>query len=75
VAAVNRAGVEGELKFWGSSFVADAFGNIVKRAGEKEEVLVAEIDLSTNKSVGDGWGFMRNRRPDSYKPLLAPVAK
>jgi agmatine deiminase len=70
VAAVNRAGVEGELKFWGSSFIADAFGNIVKRGGEKEEVIVAEIDLKTNKSVGEGWGFMRNRRPDSYSSLV-----
>jgi agmatine deiminase len=76
VAAVNRVGGEGELKFWGSSFIADAFGNIVKLAGaQKEEVLVATVDLATNKSVGDGWGFMRNRRPDSYKSLLAPVAK
>jgi agmatine deiminase len=71
VAPVNRAGGEGELKFWGTSFVADAFGNVVKQGStNKEEVVLAEIDLSTNKSVGDGWGFMRNRRPDSYGALV-----
>lgn len=76
VAPVNRVGVEGELKFWGSSFVADAFGNILKKAGDtKEEVLVVPIDLAQNRSVGAGWGFMRNRRPDSYKSLLSPVKR
>src|SRR5512136_2385074 len=39
VAAVNRAGQEGDLLFWGGSFVADAFGNVIGRAGEEEEVL------------------------------------
>ena len=71
VAAVNRAGVEGSLRFWGSSFVADAFGNVVKRAGTGEEVLVVPVDLSQNRKVGEGWGFMRNRRPDSYGALVA----
>lgn len=76
VAAVNRVGVENDLKFWGSSFVADAFGNILKKSGDaKEEVLIVPIDLSQNRSVGAGWGFMRNRRPDSYKSLLSPVRK
>jgi agmatine deiminase len=76
VAAVNRVGVEGKLRFWGSSFVADPFGNIVKLAGDrKEEVLVAEIDLSRNREFRDSWGFMRNRRPDAYRPLLKPVAR
>jgi agmatine deiminase len=71
VAPVNRVGGEGELRFWGTSFVADAFGNIVKQGGsQKEEVVVASVDLSTNRSVGDGWGFMRNRRPDSYGALV-----
>lgn len=71
VAPVNRVGGEGELKFWGTSFVADAFGNVVKQGSQaKEEVVVAEVDLSTNRSVGDGWGFMRNRRPDAYGALV-----
>jgi agmatine deiminase len=71
VAPVNRVGGEGELKFWGTSFVADAFGNIVKQGSTaKEEIVLAKVDLSTNKSVGDGWGFMRNRRPDAYSALV-----
>lgn len=68
VAAVNRTGEEGEMKFWGQSFIADAFGKLVGRASKtEEEVLVAEVDLGLNKFISDGWGFIHNRRVDSYK--------
>lgn len=70
VAAVNRVGQEGRLKFWGSSFVADAFGNVLGRAGEGEEVLVVEVDLSRNKKIQEEWGFLRNRRPENYQDLV-----
>lgn len=71
VAAVNRVGDEGGLKFWGSSFVCDSFGKVLKRAGnEKEEVMVTELDLNKNKEVREGWGFLRNRRPDTYSALF-----
>lgn len=70
VAAVNRAGQEGKLKFWGSSFVADAFGNVLGKAGEGTEVLVVEVDLSRNKEIQEEWGFLRNRRPESYQDLV-----
>ncbi len=70
VAAVNRVGAEGRLRFWGGSFVADAFGNIIKKARpDQEEVLVVPVDLSKNKSISEGWGFLRNRRPDCYAAL------
>lgn len=67
VAAVNRVGEEGELKFWGGSFVCDSFGKVLKRASmERGEVLVVELDLSMNVMIQEGWGFLRNRRPDTY---------
>jgi agmatine deiminase len=72
VAAVNRAGEEGGLRFWGGSFVCDAFGKVLGRAGQEEEVLVTELDLTMNKRVREGWGFLRNRRPDTYGPLTGP---
>jgi agmatine deiminase len=71
VAAVNRVGEEGELIFWGGSFVCDSFGKVLKEASStKEEVIVAQIDLSKNKRIQEGWGFLRNRRPDTYDSLL-----
>jgi len=75
VAAVNRTGREGDLLFWGGSFATDAFGNVIARAGEGEEVLVVDLDLSMNGRVREGWGFLRNRRPDTYGILTRPVAR
>ncbi|MBI5047802.1 MAG: carbon-nitrogen hydrolase [Deltaproteobacteria bacterium] len=70
VAAVNRIGEEDKLKFWGGSFISDAFGKVIKKASnDKEEVLVATIDLSMNKKIREGWGFLNNRRPDTYSPI------
>lgn len=71
VAAVNRVGGEGELEFWGGSFVCDSFGKVLKEASTaKEEVVVAKVDLSKNKRIQDGWGFLRNRRPDTYEIII-----
>lgn len=67
VAAINRVGEEGQLKFWGSSFVCDSFGKVLKRASNvEEEILIVELDLSENKIIRENWGFLRNRCPDTY---------
>ncbi|MDX1762811.1 MAG: carbon-nitrogen hydrolase [bacterium] len=73
VAAVNRVGEEGRLRFWGNSFVCDSFGNVLDRASDqREEVLVVSVDLARNKAVQEEWGFLRNRRPDTYGRLTVP---
>ncbi len=70
VAAINRVGKEKDIDFWGGSFIADPFGEVIARASSaKEEVLVAEIDLSKVFSSQEGWGFLSNRKPLSYKDL------
>ena len=71
VAAVNRVGFEGPpehgLEFWGSSFVADPFGQIITEAStDKEEILVAECDPSRMDEVRRNWPFLRDRRIDAY---------
>ena len=71
VAAVNRVGEEGQLKFWGGSFVCDSFGKVLKEASDtNEEALVVKVDLSKNKKIQEGWGFLKNRRPDTYNSLI-----
>ena len=70
VAAVNRVGVEKETTFWGGSFVCDQFGKILARAGGKEQVLVAACDVQLGRDIERGWGFLRNRRPTTYKGLV-----
>jgi len=73
VAAVNRVGTEGAIRFFGGSFVSDAFGKVITRAGDAEEIIIADLDLSMNRTVQDSWGFFRNRRPETYGSLvLAP---
>jgi N-carbamoylputrescine amidase len=65
-------GREGKLKFWGSSFVAGPFGEIVAHAGgEKEEILVARCDLKKIDETRQSWPFLRDRRIDAYGPLTA----
>ena len=75
VAAVNRVGFEGPpdsgLEFWGSSFIADPFGQLIVEAPtNKEEILVAECDLRRMEEVRRNWPFLRDRRTDAYAPIL-----
>ncbi len=70
VAAANRTGIEGRSHFWGQSFICDAFGKVLKRANPtREQVVLAKVDLAMNSFIADGWGFLRDRRPDSYARL------
>ena len=75
VAAVNRCGWEGEIFFFGGSFVCDAFGSLVSGAGEAEEIIYADLDLMAGPHIRDGWGFFRNRRTDTYRSVLVSPAQ
>src|SRR5258706_127993 len=73
VAVVNRVGFEGKpangdpgLEFWGNSFVADPFGQIVSEASnDKEEILVVECDPAKSEDTRRNWPFLRDRRIDA----------
>jgi N-carbamoylputrescine amidase len=77
VAAVNRVGLEMEpqgsdgIDFWGQSFLADPYGELVAEASAThEQVLVAPADLSKMAEIRAGWSFpFRDRRVDSYSGL------
>ena len=70
VVVVNRVGREGELTFWGQSFVADPFGRIVAKApADREETLVVELDLARIEETRQNWPFLRDRRIDAYGGL------
>jgi len=70
VAAPNRVGEEGKLRFWGASFVCDPYGNILARAShDAEETLVVECDLGLLDTVRTHWPFLRDRRIDAYDGL------
>jgi len=76
VAAVNRVGHEilesggPGIEFWGSSFVADPFGVVIAEAiSDREEVLVADIDIDRLEDVRRNWPFLRDRRIEAYDGL------
>jgi N-carbamoylputrescine amidase len=76
VAAVNRVGWEktsaasAGLEFWGSTFICDPFGVVLAEAStEREEILLAEIDLARIEDVRRHWPFLRDRRIDAYAPI------
>ena len=75
VAAVNRVGFEGPpdrgLEFWGASFVADPFGQMLAEAShDREETLVVDCDRRRIEEVRRNWPFLRDRRIDAYAGIL-----
>jgi len=49
--------------------VCDPFGIVVAAAGEKEEIIVADIDLARIEEVRRNWPFLRDRRTDAYSDI------
>ena len=71
VVSVNRVGIEGDMKFWGGSFVTNAFGRVLYQGDHVvEEVYVHELDMENSDRYRTHWPFLRDRRIDSYSPIL-----
>ncbi len=73
VAAVNRVGVEDAMTFYGESFVSDPFGEFLAQGGPGEEIVEAEIDFGRVRELRELFQFFRDRRVDTYGPLLKRV--
>ena len=78
--AANRYGLERSLqdpqglyiRFYGSSFIADATGAKVAEAPEEgDAVLTATFDLTALAQLRNNWFVFRDRRPELYGPLLS----
>lgn len=70
LAAVNRTGTEGGTEFWGRSFVANPYGEIVaKAATDREEILIHDLDYQEIDAFRRLWPFFRDRRIDAYGDL------
>jgi len=70
VAAPNRVGREGDLEFWGASFVSDPYGNVLRRAThDTEEIVVVPCDRTLVDVARTHWPFLRDRRIDAYEGL------
>ncbi len=63
----ENGGQKSALKFYGSSFITDAAGDIIASAGRDEEtVLIGEFDLDKTNTERLEWGLFRDRRPECY---------
>ncbi len=80
VVAANRFGLEevepsdengmqkSALNFYGSSFMTDETGDILKKAGrDSEEILIQSYDFVMLRDKRLEWGVFRDRRPEMYK--------
>ncbi len=74
VIAANRIETEGEQSFYGHSFIANEWGDIVCEFGSAEEgVLVATLDLDQAAKHRAGMGFFRDRRPQLYGRICEDI--
>ena len=67
VIAANRIGSEDGQRFYGHSFIADEWGDLIEQFGaEQTGVLVHTLDLARAATHRAGMGFFRDRRPQLY---------
>lgn len=70
---INRVGEEKPWnlgRFYGTSYFVNPLGEIIACASEdKDELLIAEIDLSLIDEVRGKWQFYRDRRPETYTEI------
>jgi len=75
VGAINRVGTEAPWnigEFYGQSYFCDPRGQIVAEASrDKDELVVADLDMDKIREVRNTWQFFRDRRPDAYGPIVA----
>ena len=64
--ACTRAGKDKYSTYFGGSFITDAWGRILAEAGEKECVLIGEIDLEEAKKMRKATSIFEDRRPELY---------
>ena len=78
VGTINRVGTEAPWnigEFFGSSYFANPDGRILAKGSEdKDELIVADLDLDEIREVRTHWQFYRDRRPEMYGALSAMKA-
>ena len=70
IGAINRVGYEEPWhigEFYGQSYFCDPRGQIVAEGNrDKDELIVADLDLDEIREVRNTWQFFRDRRPETY---------
>src|ERR1051326_9121940 len=75
VGASNRGGTEAPWnigEFYGQSYFCDPRGRFVAEASrDRDELVVADLNLDLIKEVRDTWQFYRDRRPKTYGAITS----
>jgi N-carbamoylputrescine amidase len=75
VGAINRVGHEQPWdigEFYGKSYFCNPRGKIIAQASrDKDELVVAGLDLEQIREARNVWQFYRDRRPETYGPLVS----
>ena len=75
IGAINRVGHEAPWhigEFYGQSYFCDPRGQILAEASrDRDAVVVADLNLDMIDQVRSTWQFYRDRRPETYGPLVA----
>ena len=64
----NRVGVEGGMDFAGESLVVDAGGDVIVKADDMEQIVLADVDMQMSKTVRKKRPYTTLRRPELYIP-------
>ena len=76
IGAINRVGTEKPWsigEFYGQSYFCDPRGQMLSVGSrDKDELVVADLDLDKIQEVRDVWQFYRDRRPESYAAITNP---
>lgn len=74
VGAINRVGTEAPWnigEFYGQSYFVNPKGEMITVASrDKDEVVVADLDLDLIREVRNTWQFIRDRRPETYGDMV-----
>jgi beta-ureidopropionase len=74
VGAINRPGTEEPWRigeFYGTSYLCSPRGKLIaegKRA--QDDIVLGDLDLDEIREVRNVWQFFRDRRPETYTPLV-----
>lgn len=74
VGAINRVGTEAPWnigEFYGTSYFCDPRGQILAEGSrDKDELVVADLDMDIIREVRNTWQFFRDRRPETYEQIV-----
>ncbi|MBM3461145.1 MAG: acyltransferase [Armatimonadetes bacterium] len=78
VGAINRVGHEKPWdigEFYGQSYFCNPRGQIIAEGSrDRDEVVVADLDLDMIQEVRNVWQFYRDRRPEAYELVSSTQA-